>query len=205
MYIGKWEVNNIIVVPFALILVVVAALFFLVSSVQDKRTTMGEPSNAEGASVSYGFSTVQEMRLWETAVVELFWTNRSIDGRQGIVLLHPVSTTQPRYMENKFNLVAGNKYKLQVASANVAGKAPFANATRCDDSIIALSAKSGENEKRREFVVNSNDGWVLFSIDISEFAGSETVVRVSGVSGGPCGDWNGEWSAVDMVEIVNYK
>lgn len=204
--VGKWEINNIVVASFVVILIVVGTLVFLVSLAQNQANTQEvQPGGVQGTLVSYDFSTVQEAGAWESTAVELLWSGQLIDGKQGVVVLHPVSTTQSRYMENKVKLPPNNKYKLQAVAANIAGKASFANATGCDDSIIALSAKNGGKEKNQDFVVNSKDGWVTLSIDISEFAGAEVTVRISGVSGGSCGNWAGEWNAIDKLEIISYK
>ncbi len=203
MYIRKWEINNVIIASFVVILVIVGALVFLVLSAQNQFGTIKtQPGGAEEVFVSYDFSTIQETRSWETADVKLFWSNRSINGKQGIVILHPLSTTQPRYMEKKISLTQGNNYKLQVVGANIAGKAPFANTTGCDDSFIVLSAETEKDMKRQEFLVNSADGWSIFSMDISQFAGQETTVVVEGKAGGSCGSWAGEWSAIDKLEII---
>jgi len=140
------------------------------------------------------------------------WYNQSIEGRSYLVLIHPKSETEVRYIEQTVSLPAGKKYHLNIGLANVQGKAKvidpiipidIENVVECADNGFRVKITSSGQEKTiADLIVNAKDGWKALSYDISSYAGQTITVRVEGYAGGPCGTWSVEWGAVDYIDIV---
>ncbi|MBI1972251.1 MAG: hypothetical protein HYS53_03030 [Candidatus Aenigmarchaeota archaeon] len=193
--INQWEINNLVLLS-ALLVVAIAGVTVLVIGSAQNNANLAPVETL----VSYGFRAGEELNSWEEN--DAGWVVGPVSGKSGIVVLHPVSVKETRYVQKKVLLPASGAYKLQVVAANIAGAAEFAGSAGCDDSFVVLSAGAEKDVNRQEFLVNSADGWKTLSLDISRFAGREVTVRVEGMAGGPCGDWAGEWSAVDSIEII---
>lgn len=189
------KINTIIIASFLLVTVTSGIIFLLITNAQ-------KPISVAGERFSDDFLTVEGSDEWREN--EGGWVEGPIDNKTGIIVLHPLSTKETKYIERTVNLLPGKNYAIQVVAANIAGKAEFAISGGCDDSLIVISAKSESNEKREEFVLKPEDGWIILSMDMSEFAGQRITIKIEGKAGGPCGMWNGEWSAIDKVEIINY-
>lgn len=198
MEIGKWEINNVFFVSF-LVISAIAATIALFFAIAQNEATSPLPS----FQFSYDFLNITELEGWNGNDVR--YALGPIDSRRGVVILHPVSVSEPRYIEKSVDLPKGGSYELNVIAANIAGKAGFAGSVGCDDNIVALEAKSKKGQKRQEFTSNSRDGWVVLSMDVSEFSGQNVNLRVEGKAGGPCGDWAAEWGAVDRVYMSQSK
>ena len=130
----------------------------------------------------------------------------SIGGREGIVNIHPWDLKKGKYLEQEVFLPSGKRYVLNLGVADVAGRVYYAGPTHCDDVGIRVIIRDLENKSEDvifDTVVNSLDGWRDFSIWLgSRYSGKRIKVRVESYAGGPCGDWAGEWAAVDYVDII---
>lgn len=131
-----------------------------------------------------------------------YYQRGAINGRDGIVIIHPLSVTEPRYIEQDTDLPSGKGYTLEVSLANIASEFP---PVVCDDNIFKIKiidSSTRETEVLSEETVNGLDGWIDLTFDISHYAGKTITVRIESHAGGPCSDWDGEWGAVDYVGII---
>jgi hypothetical protein len=125
-------------------------------------------------------------------------------GREGIVLLHPPSTTKSAYLQQRIYLPnTSSNYYLVLGIANIA-KMEF-GMVGCEDNIFRVYLQPTEEEKSYKILereVNADEGWMDLGIDISPFKGKELIVRVESVAGGRCREWYGEYGAVDYIDIL---
>jgi len=129
----------------------------------------------------------------------------SIDGRAGIFVIHPLDRDKGRFIKQAVMLPKDGKYVLKISVANIAGKIDYSPPTPCNDvgiKVNILDQTTGNTVTIADIVVNSDEGWRDLSYDVSSYAGKEIMLTVESYAGGPCGDWAGEWAAVDYVDIV---
>lgn len=135
-----------------------------------------------------------------------FYTNETIEGRDGIVIIHPISIRLGRYLEQKVYLSPTREYLLNIGLANIAGKVRYAQATGCDDVGFRITIKdldTGTSKIIFSTVVNSDEGWKDFSILLgSKYSGRNINLNIESYAGGPCGDWRSEFAAVDYIDIT---
>lgn len=138
-----------------------------------------------------------------------------IGERYGIALIHPLSLSTGRYIEQSASLPTGRMYKLDIGVADIAGffgygDSSFGYVGNCSD--VGVRAIITDNTKGVAYTVfdkvitvdTSTARWYDYSIDLgSRFSGDRVTVRVESynVDEG-CGSWNGEWAAVDYIDIV---
>jgi len=129
----------------------------------------------------------------------------SLDGRKGIATIHPIDKSVGRYIEQSTSLPAGSNYMLYLGVADVAQLA--SNFTgKCAD--VGIKAVVNDNTKNKAYTVFDkivrNGRWYDYSIDLgSTFSGDDITLKVLGYDAdGGCGSWNGEWAAVDYVDIA---
>lgn len=134
--------------------------------------------------------------------------NMTIDGRDNVIVIHPIDTKNGRFIEQEVYLPKGKSYRLLIGIANIASKIFYAKETGCDDvgiKVVIIDKDSGEKTEVFNTIVNSLDGWMDLAVDLrNRFSGKKIIVRVESYAGGPCGNWRGEWGAVDYVDIVEY-
>ena len=110
-----------------------------------------------------------------------YYYEGTIEGRSGIMVIHPVSRTEENYLQQDVFLPTGKGYELSVSLNDVAGKVSFAEPTECNDVrfiIKIIDKDSGQEQTLSNIVVNSVDGWVDLKHDVSEYAGK--TVTLSG-------------------------
>jgi len=138
------------------------------------------------------------------------------DGRSGIAVIHPENTTLGRYIEQDVVIPKGKKYVLKVGIADIAGDYEHCNCAFdimkiegdikkvCND--VGFKIKIIDDAKRETIlydgIANIKEGWKDLSLDLGDtYSGKNVTIRVESYAGGPCGDWAGEWAAVDYVYL----
>jgi len=124
-----------------------------------------------------------------------------------IVILHPVSITTPRFIEQNVTLLPNKRYVLVVKMANVADWINESCITNCSDSLIKIKIidlETGREDEIYEDVLTSRGAkidWKTVVLDISKYAGKKITFRVEGYGGGPCGLWCGEYTSIDSFYV----
>jgi len=138
-----------------------------------------------------------------------------LGGRKGIAIIHPVDTKTGRFIEQETYLPPG-KYKLVFGIADVADMFPpevlqsgiggFAG--NCAD--VGIKVIVTDLEKGKDYIVFDkiirNGRWYDYSLDLSSYFSNKRIkVRVESYAADKgCGIWNGEWAAVDYIDIQPY-
>jgi len=165
-----------------------------------------EPENL----VASGFVLNESFEWNGTGFIEFsLWP---LAGRSGIAILHPVDREKGRYIEQEVQVPEG-KFKLVVGVANIVdmlqqqvGIGEFVG--NCAD--VGIRIKIVELQSGKEFVlfdkIIRNGKWYDYSIDISDTFSNKKVkiIAESYAADGGCGIWNGEWAAVDYIDIQPY-
>lgn len=140
------------------------------------------------------------------------FVNNKIEGRAGVAIIHP-KKTGPRYIEQTVFLPEGKEYKILIGIANVAGyehPGLLGNnfSGNCADvgiRIIVRDETSGKSFKVFDKVIReiAFAGWKDYSIDIgSYFSGKNITIRAESYpADNGCGKWNGEWAAIDYLDV----
>jgi hypothetical protein len=139
----------------------------------------------------------------------------SLKGRNGIAIIHPIDTKTSRFIEQETYLPQG-KYKLVFGIANVADMFPpevrqagiggFVG----DCSDVGMKVIVTDLEKGKNYIVFDkiirNGGWYDYSADLSSYFSNKRIkVRIESYAADKgCGLWNGEWAAVDYIDIQPY-
>jgi hypothetical protein len=126
-------------------------------------------------------------------------------GREGIVLLHPVNKTKGRYVEQTVYLPPLSLFGKYYLVFGIQNAANYISPTDCSDNIFRIVIRDESNKKIEtifERVMNAEEGWKDFCVDISDFANKNITIRLESLAGGPCGDWKGEWGEVDYIDIL---
>jgi hypothetical protein len=218
------------IVLFLLIVAIVAFLLtlqpsFTITSLSSKPTLLGTyiknpdiiHSAAGFLSLSQGVSSADLLPTssdWNgTAFVG--YSVIPMGGRNGIAIIHPVDTKTGRFIEQETYLPSG-KYKLVFGIANVADVFPPEVLQSGIGGFVGNCADVGikvivtDLEKRKDYVVFDkiirNGRWYDYSVDLSSYFSNKRIkVRVeSYAADGGCGIWNGEWAAVDYIDIQPY-
>lgn len=129
-----------------------------------------------------------------------------VDNEYGVIVLHPISKDLPRYIGTFILLNDTEKtYILQIKVANIAGKISFAPSTNCNDNIFEVYLSdifsSGDTYTLDKITVNSEDGWVYKEYNLNDYKGKQLYLQILSKSGGPCGDWKGEWGAIGYLNV----
>jgi hypothetical protein len=138
-----------------------------------------------------------------------------LGGRKGVAIIHPVNLTIGRYIEQETYLPSG-RYKLVFGIANVAdifqlevtqaGIGGFSG----DCADVGIKVIVTDLEKGKDYVVFDkvvrNGKWYDYSVDLSSYFSNKKIkVRVESYAADKgCGLWNGEWAAVDYIDIQPY-
>jgi hypothetical protein len=139
------------------------------------------------------------------------------EGRSGIFVLHPnKDPKKPRFVQQILDMPENKKYKLKIGLADINGNYSKCNCELDNDFAIIIGVKCADvgfkikiidNTTKKEdliadFIVNSEEGWKDVSYDLSsKYSGHKITVRVESYAGGPCGNWNGEWAALDYIYL----
>jgi hypothetical protein len=138
-----------------------------------------------------------------------------LGGRNGIAIIHPVDTKTSRFIEQETNLPSG-KYKLVFGIADVADMFPTEVLQSGIGGFVGDCADVGikvivtDLEKRKDYIVFDkiirNGRWYDYSVDLSSYFSNKRIkVRVESYAADKgCGIWNGEWAAVDYIDIQPY-
>jgi hypothetical protein len=198
---------------------------FIVTSLPSKPTLLGtyikNPDiihNAAGfLSLSPGISPNDLLPTssdWKgTAFVG--YSIRTLGGRNGVAIIHPVNSTIGRYIEQETYLPSG-KYKLVFGIANVADMFPPDVLQRGiggfvgDCSDVGIKVIVTDLEKGKDYIIFDkiirNGKWYDYSVDLSSYFSNKRIkVRVESYAADKgCGIWNAEWAAVDYIDIQPY-
>ena len=130
-----------------------------------------------------------------------FATNDEFKGRKGIVVLHPVDTNKPRYLETPEFLLPDSGF-LVIGFANRG----FGSSDDNVFKVYLIDTNKKLSIKIDEFVISGKDGWkdIAYPIKtlLSEFSNKKVKVRVEGWAGGQ-NIWMGEWGIIDYIDIVD--
>ena len=124
--------------------------------------------------------------------------------REGVVSLHPYSTTRPSYLEQNTTL-GDDDYVVAATIADIAGY--IVNYTincECSDVIFKIKIVDLDNqveEKIYEDEINAEEGWQTIYLDISDYKNKRISFRIEGHAGGVCDEWCAEWAAVDEFYV----
>lgn len=130
-----------------------------------------------------------------------------IDGRDNVIVIHPISVNTPRFIERMVYIPSGPRF-LSVGLANIRGKMEYSTTPDIEnygDVIFIIKIKDIEKDKwyNDAVLVDSTEGWKDIKYDLDErFSEKDVIIRVEGRAGGPHSDWDGEWAAVDYIAIV---
>jgi hypothetical protein len=225
--------RQLLIAGIALFLLIVAIVAFLltlqpsftITSLSSKPTLLGTyiknpdiiHSAAGFLSLSQGVSSADLLPTssdWNgTAFVG--YSIISLGGRNGIAIIHPVDTKTGRFIEQETNLPSG-KYKLVFGIADVADMFPPEVLQSGIGGFVGDCADVGikvivtDLEKRKDYVVFDkiirNGRWYDYSVDLSSYFSNKRIkVRVESYAADRgCGIWNGEWAAVDYIDIQPY-
>lgn len=134
-----------------------------------------------------------------------FYVDRSVpegSDKNGVVIIHPVDETTPRYMAQDITLPGNADYYLVAEVADIADYVNKPCSDSCSDGIVKIEITSPTSKGATfEKVLNSKDGWQTLKLDISKYAGKSITFKVKGYAGGPCGNWCGEWMGVNKFYI----
>jgi hypothetical protein len=198
---------------------------FTVTSLSSKPTLLGSyiknpdiiHSYAGFLSLSQGVSPNDLLPIssdWNgTAFVG--YSDIPIGGRNGIAIIHPVDTKKGRFIEQETYLPS-RKYKLVFGIADVADMFPPEVLQSGIGGFVGDCADVGikvivtDLEKRKDYIVFDkiirNGRWYDYSVDLSSYFSNKRIkVRVESYAADKgCGIWNGEWAAVDYIDIQPY-
>ena len=125
-----------------------------------------------------------------------------LSDKTGVVIIHPIDVTTPRYLTQDITLPAKHEFYLVVEAANIADyiKKPCKEA--CSDAIVKIIITSPTARKAMfEKVLDSRNGWQTLVLNISSYAGIPITLSIEGHAGGPCSDWCGEWLGVNKFYV----
>jgi hypothetical protein len=138
-----------------------------------------------------------------------------LGGRKGIAIIHPVDTKTGRFIEQETYLPSG-KYKLVFGIADVADMFPpevlqsgiggfVGNCSDVGIKIIVSDLQKGKDYVVFDKVIR-NGKWYDYSVDLSSYFSNKRIkVRAESYAADKgCGIWNGEWAAVDYIDIQPY-
>jgi hypothetical protein len=111
-----------------------------------------------------------------------------VDGRTNVLITHPVNEDEPAVIYREYKVPAGTKAVLYLE----VGHHP--------DGDWQLEVHSGQGELLSENIGSdlTEDGWVEFSFDLSEYAGETTWIVLSNASNG--GDNEAaRWARIEIV------
>ncbi|MDT7858476.1 MAG: hypothetical protein RQ930_00265 [Candidatus Aenigmarchaeota archaeon] len=199
--------------------------YFIITSLSSKPTLLGTyiknpdiiHSAAGFLSLSEGVSPNDLLPTssdWKgTAFVG--YSIRELGGRNGVAIIHPVTSTIGRYIEQETYLPSG-KYKLVFGIANVADIFPpdvlqagiggFVG----DCADVGIKVIVTDLEKGKDYIIFDkvirNGRWYDYSVDLSSYFSNKRIkVRAESYAADKgCGLWNGEWAAVDYIDIQPY-
>jgi hypothetical protein len=155
----------------------------------------------ENADLIYPLISLKDWQL--NGFVEVY---ENTTKRSGIVILHPLSINEPRYIETPYFVLPRNGF-IVIGFSNLAGKLSYAKPClqgQADNGFLVYIVKDGEKFLLDEFVLSASEGWkdVAYSIkDLSNFHGSEIKIRIESWAGGDL-SWCGEWGAIDYIDVV---
>lgn len=133
------------------------------------------------------------------------FNNKTLGGRTGVAILHPVDRLRGRFIAQPVQLPKG-AYRLYAGVANAGGMSSlYRYSGECADVGIRMTIED-VSQNKTYIVFNKilkNDGWHDYAIDVGSTVSGKTVLRAeSYAADGGCGDWNGEWAAIDYIAIV---
>jgi hypothetical protein len=138
-----------------------------------------------------------------------------LGGRNGIAIIHPVDTKKGRFIEQETYLPSG-KYKLVFGIADVADMFPpevlqsGIGGFGGDCADVGIKVIVTDLEKGKDYIVFDkiirNGRWYDYSVELSSYFSNKRIkVRAESYAADKgCGLWNGEWAAVDYIDIQPY-
>jgi len=140
---------------------------------------------------------------------------RELGGRKGVAIIHPIDERIGRFIEQETYLPSGN-YRLVIGVTNAADMFPpdvmefGVGGFSGDCADVGIKVVVTDLENGKDYVVFDkvirNGRWYDYSIDLSsKFSNKRLKIRTESyaVDKG-CGGWNGEWAAVDYIDIQPY-
>ena len=122
--------------------------------------------------------------------------------KTGVVIIHPIDVTTPRYLTQDITLPAKGEFYLVAEAADIADYINLTCKSTCSDGIIKIVITSPTARKAMfEKVLDSRNGWQTLILNISSYAGLPITFSIEGHAGGPCSDWCGEWLGVNKFYI----
>lgn len=135
-----------------------------------------------------------------------WYENIIIDGRSDTIVIHPLSVETGRFIERSVSLPVGS-YKLVVGVANIRGKISYATTPEIENyGDVLILVKIMDVSKGRWYIdtilVDNTEGWKDIEYDLkNKFSDKDIIIRIESNAGGPHGDWDGEWAAIDYIDI----
>lgn len=122
---------------------------------------------------------------------------------ESIIIAHPISETEPRYLEQDIFLPDKKDLYVVIGIRNVGKKTSSAE---CTDNIFIVVVKdeNGTRDILAEIIVEDTGEWLHYALDVSRFQGNKVTLRLESWAGGPCDTWNGEWGLVDYIDVIDY-
>lgn len=122
---------------------------------------------------------------------------------ESIIIAHPISETEPRYLEQDIFLPDKKDLYVVIGIRNVGKKTSSAE---CTDNIFIVVVKdeNGTRDILAEIIVEDTGEWLHYALDVSRFQGKKVTLRLESWAGGPCDTWNGEWGLVDYIDVIDY-
>ena len=127
---------------------------------------------------------------------------------RGVISIHPISPSTPNFLAQNISLEDGSKKYILVAKyANIAF---YTRPSKIDCSDVIIRVEIIDNVYLKkdliyEDLADSREGWKTVFLNISKYSGKDIGFKIEGISGGPCGNWSGEWAAVDKFYVGVYN
>jgi len=147
--------------------------------------------------------TLPDTGAWKGNGLYINYSSRLV--LEDIIILHPISEYEPRYLEQTIYLPNEKKLFLILGLRNAGMIAT--NAT-CTDSIFKVFLTDINRQvtnKLTEFVVEDKGELTHYAVDISQYKNRPVTIRLESWAGGYCGIWNGEFGIVDYIDVINYR
>jgi hypothetical protein len=123
----------------------------------------------------------------------------------GIVLIHPINFTTPRFLAQNITLI-NEVYILVAEFANIAN---YFNHS-CGDSDAIVKIKILDYTSNDEFIIyediiKESDGWKKIALVLNGYQNKNITFKIEGYSGGYGGEWCGEYAAVNKFYVGKLK
>lgn len=122
---------------------------------------------------------------------------------ESIIIAHPISESEPRYLEQSVFLPDKKDLYLVIGIRNAGKKTSSAE---CTDNVfvVVLKDENGTRDMLAEIIAEDTGEWLHYALDISRFQNKKMALRLESWAGGPCDTWNGEWGLIDYIDVIDY-